>query len=1055
MADSSGGTSVFISYSRKDKEFVRRLNDSLDNSGINAWVDWEGIPLSSDWMEEITRAIEAADAVLFVISQDSLDSKVCTDELELALKLNKKLVPILFKEPKRGTPMHDKVAATNWVYLREKDDYEATMPKLMEAINTDLDWVRQHTRILQRAKEWESKGFGSSYLLRGGDLEDAEQWLSQAAASKDREVLPLQTDYIVASKKGAERTQRLVMGGVLTALVVAIALAIYALQQSNIATEKSHIAATQESIAKANYIVAATAQVDAEVNAQEAKKSENSAKAKGNASEAQVLQFRAGNLYSSVLKAIRSWQRQNDPLAEEILRQNISLLPVPLPVPSGAFIGHSGSVKNIFFTPDGERFISTSDSDGREACVWTKDGEKIYCVHHSGSVSGALLIMDGKILVTASEDKTVQFINFEDGKPWDLVQSLKFDSEITSIDYEPISGRFLAIGKKNGDVELLNILSMLPHAEAGLDLNQIDVRKKFSFSIPNFKDKTQINIVKFSPNGDWLTIATKDGKVLTWWFGIEIPGPVHEGEIFALSFSPDSRNFVTASEDSTARLSRVSVAGERFSVSGDDWIEDVEFSPDGKWFVVASDDFRVYVYNTTTGKEKLRMAHTNFVLKVEISPDGQWIASTGYDRVVRVWNSATGARLLEIPVSGIGNALAFSPDGQRLVVGDQSGNITVWDISELYARIGYIEFPELAHEAIFSPDGNWLAVNTDDRKVWFFPLNEDAASHPLAPISKGPITHDLPFVGPAEAIIQAQELTYHMQFSNDSQWLFAVQPTDLNLQRAQLMLYSLEQRKQFSIVNLEKAITAAFNPQNELAILGPSTLSRWKMTSDGIDVLRPFAPPGTGEAGVITAIAFHPNGHWMAVGGRNAITIWDYESQKIVGSLSSGKGQGDFGTVSLLSFSPDGKFLAAASSEGISQIWHIDDGELIPYFGPITDRVILMMAYNPQNTLLAMAGTSGYVYLIDLNSGTEISRIPHLGRVSGVSFSQDGTMLATVSRKIVQIWQLDRIPQVQKRFLTGIACDRLRNATDIPWDVLFPDGDYQTICLNLPLGRDD
>ena len=66
MAEQVSKRSVFISYSRKDKEFVRKLNDSLDSSEIEAWVDWEGIPPSSDWMDEIQRAIEGADAFLFV-----------------------------------------------------------------------------------------------------------------------------------------------------------------------------------------------------------------------------------------------------------------------------------------------------------------------------------------------------------------------------------------------------------------------------------------------------------------------------------------------------------------------------------------------------------------------------------------------------------------------------------------------------------------------------------------------------------------------------------------------------------------------------------------------------------------------------------------------------------------------------------------------------------------------------------------------------------------------------------------------------------------------------
>ena len=94
MSEQISKRNVFISYSRKDIEFVRKLNDSLDSSEIEAWVDWEGIPPSSDWMEEIARAIQGGDAFLFVISPDSLASKVCGEELELGIQYNKKLIPI-------------------------------------------------------------------------------------------------------------------------------------------------------------------------------------------------------------------------------------------------------------------------------------------------------------------------------------------------------------------------------------------------------------------------------------------------------------------------------------------------------------------------------------------------------------------------------------------------------------------------------------------------------------------------------------------------------------------------------------------------------------------------------------------------------------------------------------------------------------------------------------------------------------------------------------------------------------------------------------------------
>ncbi|MCB0213623.1 MAG: toll/interleukin-1 receptor domain-containing protein, partial [Anaerolineae bacterium] len=51
---------IFVSYSRRDKEFVKKFHQTLIDNGHSAWVDWEGIPLTADWRAEILSAIEAA-----------------------------------------------------------------------------------------------------------------------------------------------------------------------------------------------------------------------------------------------------------------------------------------------------------------------------------------------------------------------------------------------------------------------------------------------------------------------------------------------------------------------------------------------------------------------------------------------------------------------------------------------------------------------------------------------------------------------------------------------------------------------------------------------------------------------------------------------------------------------------------------------------------------------------------------------------------------------------------------------------------------------------------
>jgi len=40
---------VFISYSRKDKDFAPKLRDALAAQKREAWVDWKDIPLTAQW----------------------------------------------------------------------------------------------------------------------------------------------------------------------------------------------------------------------------------------------------------------------------------------------------------------------------------------------------------------------------------------------------------------------------------------------------------------------------------------------------------------------------------------------------------------------------------------------------------------------------------------------------------------------------------------------------------------------------------------------------------------------------------------------------------------------------------------------------------------------------------------------------------------------------------------------------------------------------------------------------------------------------------------------
>ena len=49
----SGGSDVFVSYSRSDREATTAIADGLRARGRSLWVDWEGIAPTAEWMGEI------------------------------------------------------------------------------------------------------------------------------------------------------------------------------------------------------------------------------------------------------------------------------------------------------------------------------------------------------------------------------------------------------------------------------------------------------------------------------------------------------------------------------------------------------------------------------------------------------------------------------------------------------------------------------------------------------------------------------------------------------------------------------------------------------------------------------------------------------------------------------------------------------------------------------------------------------------------------------------------------------------------------------------------
>jgi WD40 repeat protein len=115
---------------------------------------------------------------------------------------------------------------------------------------------------------------------------------------------------------------------------------------------------------------------------------------------------------------------------------------------------------------------------------------------------------------------------------------------------------------------------------------------------------------------------------------------------------------------------------------------------------------------------------------------------------------------------------------------------------------------------------------------------------------------------------------------------------------------------------------------------------------------------------------------------------------------------------------------------------------------------VLSLGFSPDNARLAIGDSTGYVYLYDFALSQEVARLPHVDKVTSISFSPDGKQLATTARKTVSLWDIPSISLVTRDRLEETACRRLTsNLDESKWKTLFFEEEYRPICPNLPAGE--
>ena len=93
--------------------------------------------------------------------------------------MSKRILPVLWIAPKDGQQVPERLAALNYTRFDEGRSFIAGLRALVTALNTDIGWLREHTRILARALEWENANRVENRMLTGPDIAAAKSWAAQ------------------------------------------------------------------------------------------------------------------------------------------------------------------------------------------------------------------------------------------------------------------------------------------------------------------------------------------------------------------------------------------------------------------------------------------------------------------------------------------------------------------------------------------------------------------------------------------------------------------------------------------------------------------------------------------------------------------------------------------------------------------------------------------------------------------------------------------------------------------------------------------------------------
>jgi WD40 repeat protein len=463
----------------------------------------------------------------------------------------------------------------------------------------------------------------------------------------------------------------------------------------------------------------------------------------------------------------------------------------------------------------------------------------------------------------------------------------------------------------------------------------------------------------------------------------------------AIDDSPQTRSYLLSD-----LLRAPAVTGVMHGES--DILHGIAVSPDGRTLAVADLDAGLLFFDARTYErigEPLPVRGE--AESVAYSPDGETVAVAS-GRRIRLIDARTRANLAAARVvkRGFVSRMAFTKDGSQLVVAvadpvSLAASMTVRDATTLAAAGPPIEPDHFAGAYVGSyfeppgfalmPDGRSLVIATDEHELVWWELRSRA---PTRRLEIGAGHHALAVSPDAGTIAVGIERGIQLVDTRSG----AVRTATGQLDGAPSWL--LFSRDGETVVSTSQDGTVALWDVGDRRAGG--TL-RERLRGHSRSVQQPvFSPDGETLYTVShdgTAIAWD-------IGGKRGLERHFTFTHAALANRAGYDGHPG-------SFSPDGRLLALGLKDQGIRLW--DATDLTPAGRPLleTRGLVYALAFAPDGRTLAAGTVGGETTLWDVESQSLLRRLPvRPGVVTGVSFSADGTLLATAGPEGVDLWDV-------------------------------------------------